>query len=269
MNKPDSNKLKIREFGGNLDQIEPSLLMKKGTKDEVADFFLVLATIFNDVKGLMFFSVEVNRNYRSPAYGEVSCHSGEYSGIRMQLNKLFLATVYEFFFFLRENQGIFGNPQFVFALSKLGSNNRRRWKELVEVALDKGESNSDFRRTLNRVRSNVAFHYYESDKILRKGFVDRFEKTPKSHAYGNDFAYFSIAESMKDTRFYYADAAVQEFIKDQSKTDAIKEHADYYGAFSEVLESMNQTISALLGEYLNSRRFEKSLEPCVPEQGSN
>src|SRR3990167_2660843 len=95
-----------QEFKGELKHIEPYRLIKEDKDDPFARFFLVLAVVFNDLKGLNLFSKLINDTYKKEEPGEVSVHVGELGGIFTQINKLFIGNIREFFEFLKENEKI-------------------------------------------------------------------------------------------------------------------------------------------------------------------
>jgi len=61
-----------QEFKGELRHIEPSRLIREDTNDLLARFFLVLAVIYNDIKGLTLFEKLVVGTYRKVEPKEVS-----------------------------------------------------------------------------------------------------------------------------------------------------------------------------------------------------
>lgn len=69
----------------------------------------------------------------------------------------------------------------------------------------------------------------------------------------NDLAYYSTGENIGDTRFFYADAAVQEYMgltkNDKSGGFDIK----YKKEITRIMFDMNFTISRLLKAYLKNR----------------
>ena len=66
-----------QEFKGELKYIKPYRLIKGDKDDPLARFFLVLAVIFNDLKGLALFEKLVSDIYRKEKPEEVSVQVGE------------------------------------------------------------------------------------------------------------------------------------------------------------------------------------------------
>lgn len=235
---------------GELKHIEPSRLIKEGVKSPIDNFFLVLAVIFNDLKGLVLFEKLIQDRYRDPLDNEVSSHSGECAGIFSQIYKIFVANIQEFFLFLKVKKDILETTEFKILLSKTNKDTQDKWKDIIDIAFDKSPKGSEFSEYLLRTRNNVSFHYYQSDKNLRKSFLNFFNKKEKMKK--NDFAYYSAGENMEGTRFFYADAAIEEFLRDG--TGNTKEFdMKYQKEISRIISEMNLAILRLLKIYLKNR----------------
>lgn len=245
--------MSLKEFQGNLKKIVAQRLIKENSDDDVADFFLVLAIIFNDLKGLVHFDQLILQIYRKPELTEVSAHTGEYGGLRIQLYKLLVATINEFFEFVKEHQGILNTGEFGLILKALPRERREQWEGIVDIATGKTPTASSFTKTLLQARNNVAFHYYQSAKNLRKGFVGKFFKKEKNDTNKNKFAYYSIGENMEQTRFYYADAATEEYLAINSGIKELPTKEEYEKQIRTIIHDMNVTIALLLKEYLRAR----------------
>ena len=240
-----------QEFKGGLRHIEPSRLIREDTNDLLARFFLVLAVIYNDIKGLTLFEKLVVGTYRKVEPKEVSVHAGEYGGVLTQISKLFISNIREFFVFLKENEKILLTLEFKEVLEKTNKNIQNSWKNITDIALDRSPESSDFTKHLILIRNNVAFHYYQSGKGLKKSFCDYFYKKEKISK--NYLAYYSIGETMEDTRFFYADAAVQEYMGLIANNKLEGFDIKYKKEISEIISNMNFTISRLLKAYLKNR----------------
>src|SRR3989338_10361352 len=137
-----------KEFKGGLRHIEPSRLIREDTNDLLARFFLVLAVIYNDIKGLTLFEKLVVGTYRKVEPKEVSVHAGEYGGVLTQISKLFISNIREFFVFLKENENILFTLEFKEVFEKTNKNIQNRWKNITDIALDRSPESSDFTKHL-------------------------------------------------------------------------------------------------------------------------
>lgn len=235
-----------REFLGNLEDISPKHLIDENHKDDFQSFFLILGLIFNDLKGLIFFQKSIEDNYRKPDINEKSSHAGEYNGLIAQVDKLLIATVGEFFKFIEENESVLNSMPFLLLIKNPDNQDyKNKWNDLVRL-----NNGSTILSKIAQIRSNVSFHYDNSMKELRRGFVNSFfakEKDLVQHKR----AYYSFGEDMENTRIYYSDAATQSYINSLLDTD---DRAKIRGAIND----MNHTIQWLLRTYLKS--IKKSLK---------
>lgn len=247
-----------REFPGSLSSISPNLLLGEKEND-LDDFFLVLSVIFNDLKGLLFFGMSLEENYRTAPGDELSVHSGEVGGLQAQQYRLLAGLIREFLAFLKENIAIIKSPAFHLILLKANRTNKELWNDLTQIAFDdEVKTKSTFVHSLMLIRNNAGFHYDQSRKELRKSFKGFFNKTTKNPH--NARAYYSLGQNMRETRFYYADAAVKEYIsmKAGEVTDDKNQEAmsfeDHFIRLQQMVSDMNHTIGALLQHYLELKR---------------
>ena len=168
-----------QEFKGELKYIEPYRLIKEDKDDPFARFFLVLAVIFNDLKGITLFEKLVIDKYRKEKPEEVSVQVGELGGIFTQIGKLFIGNIREFFDFLKENKKVLLTMEFKEILLKTNKNIQNRWEDITDIAFGRLPSSSDFTKHLILIRNNVAFHYNQSGKELKKSFCSYFYKKEK------------------------------------------------------------------------------------------
>ncbi|MEK7499513.1 MAG: hypothetical protein AAB649_02815 [Patescibacteria group bacterium] len=169
-------------------KLEPEDLIDRDTpaKDlELPGFFLVLASIFNDLKGMSVIYKMREEVYRKPEKDEVNEHAGEYSGMTLQLHKNVIGIIHEALRFIGENEAIIQTPEFKQYENKLSGRSKEIWELVVSVATHKETSPkyAALGKILTQIRSNAAFHYYQSSVPLIAGFRDHFYKE-KEHQHG-------------------------------------------------------------------------------------
>ncbi len=253
----------IREFKGDLQEIDPKRLINPRASDDFENFFLTVGLIFNDLKGLTILDRTFREVYRplSSTELEVSPHAGEFAGISTQIYKLYAGIINEFIDFLEKNSAVINTHEFNDIVNKLPFKIKARWFEIVNIAESKRKKTyqtSAFATSLMLIRHNVGYHYFQSGDSLRQSFVKRFFEKPKDVS--NRRAYYSLGTSMQDTRFYYVDAAVQEYIFGQARSsfemtddsDALvfNKHLDSTFDF---ISDMNDILFNFLKRYLTSR----------------
>lgn len=241
-----------QQFKGELKHIEPYRLIKKDKNDSVANFFLVLAVVYNDLKGIVLFEKLILDIYEQPLPTDISSHAGEHGGIFTQTRKIFISCLREFFTFLEENKEVLSSTEFKDILNKTNKDIQNRWNNIIDIAFNNESKNtSDFNKYLIQVRNNVTFHYNQSGKELRKAFCNFFYKREKIEH--NKLAYYSIGENMETTRFFYADAVVQEYLRSTTNDNVKGFDPKYKTELSAIINDMNLTILRLLKAYLKSR----------------
>lgn len=243
------------EFPGNLQNIKPLRLIGK-TEDPLENFFLVLSLIFNDLKGLIALDQLIKDVYRLPTSKpmEISAHAGGYHGAIFQINRLLSGLVNEFLEFVKHNEKVINSFEFQTILNKIPEKDQAVWKEIIDIAFARSTSEevSDFTHTIKITRHNIAFHYYQTGKILRNGFLSKFFNRQKDLS--NETAYYSLGSNMAETRFYYADGAAQEVVAltvgGDYRTEEFKRHQ---GNLIEMLDVMNTTIYHLMSQFIKTR----------------
>lgn len=241
----------MEKFKGTLEKIDPNLIINQTKKDEIEDFFLVLGVVFNDLRDMILFQVLLNKIYEKPTT-EVNVHNGTYGGVVTYMNKFAAAFINEFLIFLEHNKAVFSSSQFELILRSLPKKKRDVWNDLIDIALSKTPRSSTFTKVLLQIRANITFHFYDAKKVLRKSFIDRFFKQGK--AGHNDYACFSIGSNMESTRFYYCDAAVQEYFNTKGQEVETQNLINFNIQLKEVIEDMNETIIALMTQFIDSRK---------------
>lgn len=190
--------------------IAPEALVPRREESRLQQFFLSLAAVFNDFKGLLL--LESTWGERFSANEAAAEELGEYNGVLVQLRKLQCGVLHELMGLLIEFQDLLEEPEVQRLLKRKPKHVKRQWRELIAIARGSvdGGSAREFTKALVKIRNNVAFHYTQP-KPLVAGFRKHFFELPASEQ--NEAAYASLGASMEQTRFYYADAAVQQALR--------------------------------------------------------
>lgn len=218
--------------------------------EERNQFYLALAAIFNDLRGIVWF-YDVMKNFRHPEKGEVTSHAGDYNGLRVQLLKILISYLHEVTQFLRENCDTLNTDKFRMHFHKLSDRDQYIWNKLLALAelpsnirlTDEGQKLVKF---LIKIRNNTGYHYSQSGKNLAVGFRFHFFEIDNTSNKQNKYAYYSSSRSeFEANRYYYADAAVDGFIAksalevgDYSIGEIIKTVFDYSIEASRVISRL-------------------------------
>ena len=171
------NQTKKRFENHKLRKFQPQdLIDERKSNEELAleGFFLVLASIFNDSKGIVRIW-EWLGEYQTPPQDEVSDHAGEFIGIRTQLSRILVGMLHESLKFLDSHSELIHSESFKKYERDLSITDKRFWDVIVSTAENKGLESKDgdhapMRKLLTQIRNNAAFHYYQSAQILIQGF---------------------------------------------------------------------------------------------------
>ncbi len=244
------------EFEGELKYIPPTRFFKNKDENSLTNFFLVLGIIHNDFKGILLFQKLLADTYRTPIIDERSVHSGEYNGLHIQLTRLLIGGVHEFFEFLKENEGILSTTEFNEILENVNSTTKSAWKDIVDITFEKPAKESEFTYNIMLIRNNVSFHYNQSGKEIGKAFRNIFFNREKIGF--NEKAYYCIEDGILNTRFFFADAAAEEYIRTKSEEKKLESMSGYSPEMLNIVGKINLAISKLLGVYL--KKLPKGLD---------
>jgi hypothetical protein len=236
----------MKKFQCKLNGIDPEKLIDKNNTQDIDTFFLVLGLIFNDLKGLVLFDRTIIETYERPEVNEATAHAGEHAGIRYQIIRLLIGLVSEFSTFLKINKKTIESVSFQLLLKSLDTKDRNIWDQFISPS----NKDTDLFAKLSRIRSNIVFHYDHSGEELKRSFINKFFYQEKDVT--NKKAYFSLGSNMETTRFFYCDAAAQDFLKE--RLDIETEDKDHYlSDFLDKIDKMNSVVGNLIRVYLNRK----------------
>lgn len=242
-----------------LNYIDPHLLIDEDNFNKLESFFLLLGVVFNDLKGLILFEDAIIKTYGIPDSEEVTAKAGNYSGMMVQVNKLFAGTVSEFLTFLDKFRDVFESREFKDVLDRISKEDRDYWREITNVSKEKISGLDGFSEKIIKIRNNLAFHFDHSGKSSRNGYISHFFGKNKSGRASK--AYYSMGTGVKSTRFYFSDAAIQAAISiaagmelkgDVERNEAFRQ---YMSQIKEVIGIVLRVTSSLMKQYIKSRRM--------------
>lgn len=200
---------------------------------EIEAFFLSLAMLFNDIKGLVILEKDFKDKYEMSTQ-EISGHNGQYFGIKLQIVKYAAGILNESLRLISDNTKVLKTTQLQSFVNQLNTQDNNIWKLLLDVCGvtqlpqdDEEEDLKKFRTLLVYIRSNTAFHYYQSGKPLIEGFR-KFFYLDEQTAMNQSAMYSYNSTDFDGTRYYYADAALKglfekEFLKFGSVQKVLEE----------------------------------------------
>jgi hypothetical protein len=234
----------------DLQTFPSSLFVDEDNPTPLEGFFLALAIVYNDLKGISIFARGIGAISKGTPE-ELSGKSGEQVGFRLQLTRLLYGTLHEFLVLVRENGAALNSEEFKNMIQSMSSRDRRSWNEIAEIAHNQnGRPDSPVAKFLLRVRNNAAFHYYQPKELLR-GYNKHFHENAKT--LGNEMAVVSIGKNMEESRYYFADAAVSGFLELMQGSTELPNAIDKLDPF---VRKLNRVLSCLLNSFIQNR-FER------------
>lgn len=164
----------------------------------------------NDLKGLLFFHDILEEFPPTVTPNSISARMGEYTGIRWQAFRYITGVLHEIIKLIIENEDTFKKDQITIAISKLEGEAKESWELLLKFVNDSPSMNEDLKKLRNLIRyirDNSSFHYFQPKEVV-KGYKTAFE--PEKRPDG--LAYFCRGNSMQETRYHFADAAMEDFL---------------------------------------------------------
>jgi hypothetical protein len=238
------------EPGWAFEGTDPKNLLGRGKEpddDERGRFFLSLALVYNDLKGLAYFCGLAKRDGERPP-GEVSPEAAEQNGVQLQITRYLIGVLHELLKLLKASEAIVRSAKVVALTSRMPTEARKDWMAVVDVALGgPGQPTTGLAKLLLLVRNNFSFHY-DQPKNLAKGYAQAFFVDPAPP--GRDKAYFALGRTMEFTRFFYADGAAQAGVIDWGEKTSVENLTD---EVTKLASKVNVALRFLVGGFVESR----------------
>jgi len=227
-----TNKVTLNDLSKDLNQIltfKPETFNGK-TKTEQATYSIILsfARFYNDLRDLEILKKLINQDESEIAQTNNPLY-GQNGGINTFILRLFFGFVYEFINLIQKNLDILKSTEFTKIIQNIDKNTKADFEKLVNFSSDK---DSHMFKVLAQLRGNLAFHYYQP-KELYNGYQFATQTCLRS-------VYVSMGTSMKQTRYYFTDMALQTSIY----STIIKEF--------ESIEEWNKELDVLIDSILRS-----------------
>ena len=215
-----------------------------GVSQSVCDFVLALAVVYNDCRDLIYAHVLLEQS-RPKGEPQPTRLWGTYSGIEFHLLKLQGALVHELFNLIGGNKTALNDDFFRSVVKQLPRAARDAWSVVVDAALG-GKPADSFGRSLLFLRNKVSFHY-DCREIFR-GYRSHFDGKDDMHGR----AFLSRGRNMSESRFYFADAAVDGYLR---RTPRGEDWEDMRRDLGEMLDRLNLALWHLVLAFVQKRGF--------------
>jgi hypothetical protein len=231
-----------------LESFDPkAFLGSADVPQSVCDLVLCLALAYNDLRDIIFVRLLLG-NVR-PSQSGISPEHGQYGGLVIAALRIQVGRVHELLKLIAKNKQEFDHPFFGKIARKLTRAGRESWSALTtaaeETTLKDKANESPMVRALRFVRNQVSFHYDPAN--LHRGYDGAFLK-PAEHRE----PLISRGGSLQRSRFYFADAAVEAFVREKDTDPAV---SDFLRAKGEFIDQINQALYEIVVKFVELRGF--------------
>ena len=208
---------------------------------EVCNFVLALAVIHNDYKDLVMAYAFLEE--ARPADPErITKDRGEHTALEIHVIRQHSSLVHELCKLIEDRSSIIDHPVFSALITRLDERAREKWNLLVAAA---GTTPKDdpFTKALLLLRNKAASHF-DPEEIFR-GYKHVFQDMGKT-------PYISRGETLKNTRFFFADAAVAGYLSYRVGDAGVR---PFLEGVSGLLESLNVALAQIVERFIQMRGF--------------
>jgi hypothetical protein len=200
---------------------------------QLCDFVIGLALAFNDLHDLLVTHDILNAAWPDDE-STPTPELGEFNGMTTHLFRMHVATLHELLKLIEENQAVLKEPSFVKVMSNMHPEAQAAWKSAVAAATGTDAGTSKLTKFLHFARNKVASHY--DRKEIRAGFKKAFAGA------GRD-PYVSRGTTFAKSRFYFADAAAQDYMRKKAEDLGVPESLlDAVKLIAEVAFAIHQLV---------------------------
>ena len=214
---------------------------------ELCNLVLAFALIWNDNKNLSLLIDHMQSvtpsdvQFDNPKDMPREPLRGEIAGVKMFVEKQFIALMHELFKVIKESKEIINSTDFESVKSQIPPPYRAKWNEIYEAATTKAPNKSSLGKILPMTRHKIAYHYDVGEII--KGYRKKFMDT-------DELPLISRGNTMGSTRYYFADGAAQEYYRSFIKNFS---EEDYYKSFNGLRTALNAGLKGVIEAFIQKR----------------
>lgn len=210
---------------------------------ELCNAVLAMAVAYNDFKDVLF-AISLLREVEPADMQTPTPQLGHFAGLHYHLIRMVAAQLHELADLVRRTKQWLEHPQFLDRVVKhLPAPAREAWIAVLAAAENK-PSADPLAMLLVRARNKVAFHYDPEE--IGRGYVASF-------APGSDREpYLSRGSSMARTRFYFADAAAEAYMRQVTDADTT---TTFFNAALPLLPQINHALREVVFRFVTARGY--------------
>ncbi len=221
---------------------------------DLCNFVLALSLIWNDTKNIMLFYEYLKDlkpkdiEFSDPNAMPIMPIWGEISGIKFYLEKSLIALIHELFSLIRNSKDVLESNSFKTIYKQLRRNCRESWDTIISFASGGADSKTPLGKALLMVRHKITNHYDKNE--IFKGYKKKF-------LLESSIPYISRGNRMLEERFYFADAAAQEYYRSQLEKVTSEE---FHKNINLIKNSINLALQNLIETFIQGRSAWKQVK---------
>jgi hypothetical protein len=222
---------------------ESAFVANEHVSPDICNFVLTLACIYNDFKDTLL-AFDYLEKGKPLGDFEENAEWGEFSGLRLHVIRIQVGLIHELLKLIEKSKKIIEDPFFDSVVRQVDRLGKDSWKTLVNIAQGNQDQNR-IAKTLLLIRNKISFHY--DPKELGKGYKKYFvDLVPKRKAY------ISRGESIKQERYYFADAASQNYFYSLYEDIGYDKFVENISA---VMDSIAPALSQIITRFIQKRGY--------------
>ena len=209
----------------------------------LCNLIISFALIFNDLKDTSM-ALRFVKNYDSRVNPEISPEKGQQGGLFVHLLRIEAGIMKELMVLIENNTNVIESSEFIGLTKKLSLRARECWNAVVSIALERTTTHP-MGKFLLFVRNKVAFHY--DPKEIARGYKLAFIENDSDM-----IPYVSRGNSMPESRFYFADCAVEKYLLSGVDEEISR---DFTTGRASLFDEVNIALYEIITKFVNHRKY--------------
>ena len=214
---------------------------------ELCNFVLSLSLIWNDLKNLLslfsFMNEQIPKGIEVTKQEEMPVDPiwGEISGYKIFLEKHIVSLIHELFYLVKHSKEEIESNHFKKIFKQIRKNSKESWQTIVKYSFGQDDTSTDFGKALLMVRHKISNHFDKGE--IFKGYKRKFIEN-------DNIPYISRGSNMAGQRFYFADAAAQEYYRSHQEKMSSEE---FYLNLNTLKENINFALQNIIETFIQGR----------------